>query len=99
MKIKIFFFVFLLYCVNYAAQQEKMMFRNLTPEMGLSHGDVLCIYQDHEDYIWIGTADGLNKYDGYKFTVYKNNPDDPWSLSHNNISTLLDTEIYGKQII
>jgi PAS domain S-box-containing protein len=62
------------------AQTEKMSFKKLTPEMGLSHGDVICFYQDHEGYMWIGTADGLNKYDGVTFTVYKHKLRDSTSL-------------------
>jgi signal transduction histidine kinase/ligand-binding sensor domain-containing protein len=67
------------------AQAGKMSFKNLTPEMGLSHGDVLSIYQDHEGYMWIGTVDGLNRYDGVTFTVYKNNPKDSTSLPNSCI--------------
>lgn len=67
------------------AQTEKMSFKNLTPEMGLSHGDVICFCQDHEGYMWIGTVDGLNKYDGVTFTVYKYNQKDSTSLPNSCI--------------
>ncbi len=40
--------------------------------------------------MWFGTSDGLNRYDGYSFTVYKHDPDDPHSLSHNLVSSLFE---------
>ncbi len=40
--------------------------------------------------MWFGTNDGLNKYNGYSFPVYKHNPDDPFSLSHNHIWSLFE---------
>jgi signal transduction histidine kinase/ligand-binding sensor domain-containing protein/DNA-binding NarL/FixJ family response regulator len=47
---------------------------------------VWSIYQDEEGFMWFGTQDGLNKYDGYDFTVFKPDPDDPeHSLAHNRI--------------
>jgi ligand-binding sensor domain-containing protein/signal transduction histidine kinase len=56
-------------------------FDHLSLEHGLSQTTVLCILQDSKGYLWFGTADGLNKYDGYGFTVYRNNPRKPHSLS------------------
>ena len=67
-----------------------MAFRSLTTDMGLSHGDVYCFCQDHEGYIWIGTTDGLNKYDGIEFTVYKYNQKDANSLSSSYISSIYE---------
>ncbi len=95
MKAKILVFILLYVCVGQAAQREIMVFRNLTPEMGLSHGDVLCIYQDHEDYIWIGTADGLNKYDGIEFTTYKYNRNDTCSLFSNYINSIKEDSYHN----
>lgn len=48
-----------------------------------------CIAQDSEGYIWIGTEYGLNRYDGYRFTCYLNDPENPASLGYNLVSTLL----------
>ena len=61
----------------------------LTQEDGLSHNQVTAIVQDDFGFIWIGTKDGLNKYDGYNLTVIRNVPDDSTSLSHNQITCLL----------
>jgi len=48
------------------------------------------IYQDRRDYIWIATEDGLNKYDGVKFTIYKNHPNDSTSIKNNYIRSLFE---------
>ncbi|HET9913702.1 MAG TPA: two-component regulator propeller domain-containing protein [Anaerolineales bacterium] len=60
-------------------------FEHLTIEDGLSQNAGLAIFQDSKGYLWIGTQDGLNRYDGYNFKVYKHDPDNPSSISHNSI--------------
>ena len=57
-------------------------------QQGLSSNNVTNILQDSKGYIWIGTEDGLNKYDGYSFTKYKFDPLDSNSLSQNMIYTI-----------
>ena len=59
---------------------------------GLSHHTVLALLQDREGFIWIGTADGLSRYDGYAFITYRHDPADSTSLSHNTVTALLETE-------
>lgn len=66
-------------------------FERLTVEDGLSHSTALSILQDHEGFMWFATQDGLNKYDGYAFTVYRHDEADPHSLSNNNIFALYET--------
>lgn len=46
------------------------------------------IYQDSNNMIWVATEDGLNRYDGNKFTIYKNNLADPYSLCNNYLNTI-----------
>ena len=70
------------------AQNESLRFEHLGIEDGLSHNNVNTIFQDSKGYIWIGTFDGLNVYDGYTFIKYKFDPLDPNSLSQNFIYTL-----------
>ena len=65
-------------------------FLHLTQEDGLSQNAGLAFLQDSRGFVWIGTQDGLNRYDGHAFTVYKNDPDDPASLSYNSINALLE---------
>lgn len=56
---------------------------------GLSQNHGMAIIKDYKGFMWFGTLDGLNKYDGYKITVYKNIPNDPFSISSNEIWALL----------
>ncbi|RPI93184.1 MAG: PAS domain S-box protein [Chloroflexi bacterium] len=60
-------------------------FEHLTIEHGLSQNAGVAIFQDSKGYLWIGTQDGLNRYDGFNFKIYKHDPDDPASISHNSI--------------
>lgn len=58
--------------------------------MGLSQGNVNCIFQDSEGYLWVATQDGLNKFDGYNFTVYRHNEDDTLTLSDSFILSITE---------
>ncbi|MBU8891837.1 MAG: SpoIIE family protein phosphatase [Bacteroidales bacterium] len=61
-----------------------------TIENGLSQTSVNCLIQDSRGFIWIGTQDGLNKYDGYSFKILKNQPSDSNSLSGSYINCIYE---------
>ena len=63
-------------------------FEHLTVADGLSQSTVLCVLQDSKGFMWFCTEDGLNKYDGYQFTVYKHEPGNSNTLSGNYIWSL-----------
>lgn len=65
-----------------------LRFQTLSLEHGLPQATALSLLQDQQGFIWIGTEDGLARYDGYELRVFKNDPDQVHSLSHNYISTL-----------
>jgi PAS domain S-box-containing protein len=65
-------------------------FLHLTQEDGLSQNAGLAFLQDSHGFMWIGTQDGLNRYDGQAFTIFKNDPDNPGSLSNNSINALAE---------
>ena len=67
-----------------------LSFRHLTTEHGLSQDHVVAILQDHRGFMWFATGEGLNRYDGNSFRVYKNDPGDPGSLSHNFIRDVFE---------
>ncbi len=68
--------------------EGNLRFRNLTMEDGLSQSSVYAIAQDSLGYIWLGTFDGLNRFDGYSFKVFYHDSHDPDSLVHDWISDL-----------
>ena len=61
-----------------------------TIENGLSQTSVNCLIQDSKGFLWIGTQDGINKFDGYRFEIMKNDPYDSLSLSNNFINCILE---------
>ena len=69
-----------------------LKFTHLNTKDGLSQDDVLAIYQDHRGFLWFATGEGLNRYDGKTFVVYKNNPEDLGTLSHNFIRDLVEDD-------
>ncbi|MCP5045943.1 MAG: hypothetical protein GY940_02155, partial [bacterium] len=75
---------------NLFAQKNNIRFRHLSLEQDLSQVIVHSIVQDGQGFMWFGTEDGLNKYDGYKFTVYRHNPDDRASLGQNWILSIIE---------
>ncbi|MFD2161590.1 two-component regulator propeller domain-containing protein [Paradesertivirga mongoliensis] len=72
------------------AQRKEVHFSHLTNIDGLSQSTVSVSLKDRYGFMWFGTQDGLNKYDGYKFTVYRNQPNNPKSLRKNHILSLFE---------
>jgi ligand-binding sensor domain-containing protein/two-component sensor histidine kinase len=89
-------FFILLTCIaqfNIAvAQAPSLYFEKITVQNGLSHNKVNCILQDKRGFMWIGTDDGLNRYDGQHFTIFRNQPEDTSTVSGNIITGLLEDE-------
>ncbi|MCJ8267817.1 MAG: hypothetical protein MJK04_00265 [Psychrosphaera sp.] len=79
---------FLLHAFNAVAIDTVTHFERLSIEDGLSQNTVFSILQDSQGYIWFGTADGLNRYDGYTFKVFRHNPQDVGTISNNFITSL-----------
>lgn len=77
----VFFFQLL-----FAADNPRII--RLGVEKGLSNNSIRCIYQDRDGFFWFGTFDGLNRYDGYEFKVFRNKLNDSLSLPHNYISSI-----------
>ena len=70
------------------AQDNSFKFRRLTIDDGLSQSSVPSIAQDKEGYIWFATANGLNRFNGYEFLIFKNEIDNDSSLSDNRVEKL-----------
>jgi len=67
-----------------------MRFDHISIEQGLSQSSVRVIFQDSRGFLWFGTEDGLNRYDGYTFKTYKPDPDAPNSLSDRWITSIIE---------
>ena len=74
---------------------EQITFSYISINEGLSQSTVFSIDQDKRGNMWFATYDGVNKYDGYAFTVYQHNEDDPNSIA-NDISRIVKTDSQGR---
>ncbi len=80
----------LAFCIPIYSINSSYTFKRLGLEDGLSQSTIHSIIQDNEGYMWFGTANGLNKYDGYSFKIFTNNPYDTASISDNSITSLFE---------
>ena len=99
MKFKLLIFI-MLFVQIVSAQISQYDFKNITLKDGLSQSSVYSIYQDGKGFMWFGTFDGLNRYDGYTIKVFlpNDNGDSIKSLSHGTIRGL-DGDKRGKVFI
>src|SRR5687768_17507872 len=74
---------------NSYGQQSEAKFERYSLEQGLSQSAIYAIIQDRQGFLWFATEDGLNRFDGYNFVVYKYKPQDRNSLSSSVITGLL----------
>ena len=86
-----YFLPTLLFLQICAAQEpHHFTFRTLTTKNGLSYNLVNCLYQDKEGYIWVGTFNGLNRYDGSRFVIFKTDRNNPRTIAHNTINDICE---------
>ena len=69
---------------------QDVRFQNLTTQNGLSNSFVNCLLQDRTGFVWFGTDDGLNRFDGYEVKIFRNDPDDKSTISENIIWALYE---------
>lgn len=74
---------------------ERILFTRIGLEQGLSQGAANCVLQDRQGFVWVGTQDGLNRFDGYSFRVFRHNPADPRSIHINFIESLHEDSLGG----
>jgi len=69
---------------------QSFYFRKYQVEAGLSHNSVWCLLQDSYGFMWFGTSDGLNRFDGKKFKIFRNDNQEKFSLGNNSVQTLFE---------
>jgi ligand-binding sensor domain-containing protein/signal transduction histidine kinase len=75
-----------------ALRAQSWYFRHLQVENGLSNNAVICSLQDKRGFLWFGTKDGLDRFDGYSFKIFRNDPDDSSSIGSNFIHALYEDD-------
>ena len=92
MLTRIFFVGFCLWfgVIVARAQEPKLRFTHLSGEQGLSNSTIEAIFQDSQGFMWIGTRDGLDRYDGHEVVVYRNEPADTGSLTDSYIKCIYE---------
>lgn len=78
----------ILSCTSIAAKCQSYYFRHYQVENGLSNNTLFCCVQDKNGFLWMGTKDGLNRFDGYSFKTFRNDADDSLSIGDNFIRSL-----------
>ncbi len=87
---KIFVLLICLFQFPFFGSSQDINFKHISINDGLSQNAVFAIIKDTKGYMWFGTKDGLNKYDGYNFVIYQHNPFDTTTLSANYITSLFE---------
>ncbi len=82
------FYILLLLGIQLALHGQSLRFHRMGVNNGLSQNTVISVVQDLNGFIWMGTQDGLNRYDGYSFRIYRHADNDPASLSNNYVMSL-----------
>ena len=85
------FVIIYLFCLSpVMSQTESLITRHYTTKEGLSNNTVYCITRDSRGFLWLGTKEGLNRFDGLQFKKYFSEKNNPQSLPHDNIFDLLE---------
>ncbi len=80
----------LAFLTSLSFSQSNISFEKFSTEQGLSQNSIMRILQDSRGFLWICTYDGLNRYDGYQFNIFRNIPGDSTSLSNNRILSICE---------
>ena len=86
----VFLFAGLLFSILIRAQQPYIPFQHFNSTDGLSENQVLCILQDRQGFMWFGTLEGLNRFDGYEFDVYNHNNKDSTSIGNDFTCSIIE---------
>jgi len=91
--IAFFCFVCVFLSAPLQAARDSVSFQHLGTEKGLPQSTINVIFQDSQGYMWFGTYGGLSRFDGYQFVTFKNDPNDPNSLSNNIVVSIIEDNL------
>jgi len=91
-RVILFYIILFLFSSLEFLAQSRIIFNHLTIEDGVSQSSVTCVFQDRKGFMWFGTQDGLNRYDGYNIKIFKSNPSDTTSLTNNFIFSIIEDQ-------
>jgi ligand-binding sensor domain-containing protein/signal transduction histidine kinase/DNA-binding response OmpR family regulator len=83
-------FFLLFHQLAWGQESQPVLFSHLSSDNGLSGNSINCVLKDKYGFLWVGTEDGLNKYDGYKFKVFRNKSEDGKTIPDNYINCLFE---------
>ncbi len=89
-KNKFLFAIILVYLTNIIYPQDDLRFEHLSLQDGVTHNLTNCMMKDSKGFLWFGTTYGLARYEGSDYTVFKNDPEDPKSISFDDIVSLFE---------
>jgi len=90
------FFIIIFFWINisifsYHSYGQRYYFEHFQVEHGISNNTASCVLQDQKGFIWVGTKDGLNRFDGYAFKIFRNEKNDSTSLGNNSVWKLFES--------
>jgi ligand-binding sensor domain-containing protein/signal transduction histidine kinase len=94
---QILFTAFFLIFAILSAQEPR--FKHITIEDGLSQSTINHLFQDNQGFLWIGTQDGLNRYDGYNFKIYRPEPGNKYSINAIDIWSIHQAEADSGRVL
>lgn len=89
-QVLIFLFLFLLFDLYAISDKDYQIDNRIILQKGLSQSRILSMIEDERGFMWFGTADGLNRYDGYTFKIFRNIINDSTSLPNNVINSMVE---------
>ena len=93
LKNSLLFLGLLLLCNAFSfGQQHNINFKYLTVDNGLSQNNINCIIQDSKGFMWFGTQDGLNKFDGYNIKIFGQNSDSVFNIKGKHINDIIEDQ-------
>ena len=91
-KINLYIYLFFLFSLPLWSTEGNLVFEKISIEQGLSQSIILSITEDSFGFLWIGTEDGLNRYDGYEFTHFTHDRHNTNSISNNYIRSIAEDQ-------